>query len=66
MLAPFKLSLLGAHCPLDVLEEREPQRGDRLVGLARWQYDKVRANGIYDVTVECALFVVHALALRGG
>ncbi|HDR8964643.1 TPA: AAA family ATPase [Burkholderia vietnamiensis] len=73
MLAPFNLCLVGVHCPLDVLEERERQRGDRLVGLARWQYDKVHANVTYDVTVdtskatpeECALFVVHALAIRG-
>ncbi|MBR8348042.1 chloramphenicol phosphotransferase CPT family protein [Burkholderia ambifaria] len=73
LLAPFKVSMVGVHCPLDVLEERERQRGDRLIGLARWQYDKVHANVAYDVMVdtskatpeECALLVIHALALRG-
>ncbi|MBN3786598.1 AAA family ATPase [Burkholderia sp. Ac-20353] len=73
LLAPFNVSMVGVHCPLDVLEERERQRGDRLAGLARWQYDKVHAGPTYDVTVdtgnatsdECAQVIVNALGLRG-
>ncbi|RKT21157.1 chloramphenicol 3-O phosphotransferase [Paraburkholderia sp. RAU2J] len=67
---PFQLITVGVHCPLHVLEERERQRGDRLVGLARWQYDKVHTGMTYGVTVdtseatpeECAQVVLRALS----
>ena len=66
----FQLITVGVQCPLHVLEERERQRGDRLIGLARWQYDKVHAGMAYNVTVdtseatpkECAQVVMRALA----
>ncbi|WP_323119819.1 chloramphenicol phosphotransferase CPT family protein [Burkholderia alba] len=72
LLAPFQPLVVGVYCPLDVLEERERQRGDRPIGLARWQYDKVHAGMTYDVTVDtgeaspeaCARQVMHALAQR--
>jgi chloramphenicol 3-O phosphotransferase len=67
---PFQLITVGVHCPLQVLEERERQRGDRLVGLARWQYNKVHAGMTYSVTVdtsetspeECAQIILRTLA----
>lgn len=73
LLAPFTVSMVGVHCPLEVLEERERQRGDRVAGLARWQYDRVHAGVTYDVTVDtskatpeaCARQVALALALHG-
>jgi chloramphenicol 3-O phosphotransferase len=69
MFEPFRLITVGVHCPLQVLEERERMRGDRLVGLARWQYNKVHAGMTYNVTVdtsaaspeECAQAVLHTL-----
>jgi chloramphenicol 3-O phosphotransferase len=42
------------HAPLNVLEERERQRGDRLIGLARWQYDRVHEGMTYDLEVDTA------------
>ncbi len=45
---------VGVHCPLTVLEERERQRGDRGVGLARKQFDVVHANALYDVEINTA------------
>lgn len=46
---------VGMFAPLDVLEERERQRGDRMLGLARWQYDRVH-NGIsYDLEIDTSL-----------
>jgi len=71
LFAPFQLITVGVHCALQVLEERERQRGDRLVGLARWQFDKVHTGMTYSVTVdtseatpeECARVVMHALSL---
>ncbi|KVW44018.1 chloramphenicol phosphotransferase CPT family protein [Burkholderia ubonensis] len=72
LLAPFQVTMVGLHCPLNVLEERERQRGDRLIGLARWQYDKVHAGLSYDIAVdtstatpeECAQRVASLLASR--
>lgn len=72
LLAPFDLRLVGVHCPLPVLEQREQARGDRRLGLARWQFDKVHAGMDHDVVVdtsagspeECAQAVMQALGLR--
>jgi chloramphenicol 3-O phosphotransferase len=52
LLSPYRLYLVGIFAPLDVLEARERERCDRLLGLARWQYDRVH-NGIrYDLQVD--------------
>ncbi|WP_020579003.1 chloramphenicol phosphotransferase CPT family protein [Actinopolymorpha alba] len=45
---------VGVHCPLDVLEERERQRGDRSVGLARKQIGLTHQLALYDVEVDTA------------
>ncbi len=37
LLSGFAVHLVGLFAPLDVLEARERQRGDRAIGLARWQ-----------------------------
>jgi chloramphenicol 3-O phosphotransferase len=37
---------------LEVLEAREHQRGDRAIGLARWQYGRVHKDMRYDLTVD--------------
>ncbi|MBB5408199.1 chloramphenicol 3-O phosphotransferase [Paraburkholderia sp. HC6.4b] len=66
----FQLITVGVLCPLHLLEERERQRGDRLVGLARRQYDKVHTGMNYTVTVdtseatpgECAQVILRALS----
>lgn len=71
LFAPFQLITVGVHCALQVLEERERQPGDRLIGLARWQYDKVHTGMTYSVTVdtdqakpdECAQIAMRALSL---
>jgi chloramphenicol 3-O phosphotransferase len=52
LLASFELFLVGVLAPLDVLEARERERGDRLIGLARWQYDRVHRNIRYDLEVD--------------
>lgn len=46
---------VGVHCPLAILEEREKQRGDRQIGFARWQFDRVHGYGEYDFTVDSSL-----------
>lgn len=70
-LAPFRLWKVGVMAPLDVLEAREKSRGDRLIGLARWQYPRVHAGMTYDLTIdtstatpeECARLVIDKLGI---
>ena len=38
--------------PLDVLETRERERGDRLIGLARWQFDRIHRGKRYDLEID--------------
>jgi chloramphenicol 3-O phosphotransferase len=55
LLAAFDLFMVGVFAPLDVLEARERQRGDRLIGLARWQYGRVHEGMTYDLEVDTSL-----------
>jgi len=65
------LHLVGLFAPLDVLEARERTRGDREIGLARWQYDRVHRDVDYDLKIdtssatatECARLICDALRL---
>ena len=47
-----ELRVVGLFARLDVLEARERARGDRDVGLARWQYGRVHRGIIYDLEVD--------------
>lgn len=55
LLAPFETRFVGFFASLDVLEARERERGDRLIGLARWQYDRVHSGQVYDLEIDTAL-----------
>lgn len=71
VLAGFAVSYVGVFAPLAILEERERQRDDRMIGLARWQYDRVHQGVTYDLTLdtsretpaECAARIKDALGL---
>jgi chloramphenicol 3-O phosphotransferase len=52
LLSGFDVRLVGLFAPLDVLEARERQRGDREIGLARWQYDRVHRGVVYDLEID--------------
>lgn len=52
LLSAFAVFTVGVFAPLDVLEARERQRGDRLIGLARWQYNRVHKHMTYDLEVD--------------
>jgi chloramphenicol 3-O phosphotransferase len=52
LLSAFKVFLVGVFSPLAVLEARERQRGDRLIGLARWQFDRVHKDMTYDLEID--------------
>lgn len=51
-LSDLEYRFVGLHAPIDVLEERERQRGDRVPGLARWQYDRVHKGVSYDLEID--------------
>jgi len=52
LLSAFRVFLVGVFAPLAVLEARERERGDRLIGLARWQFDRVHEDMTYDLEVD--------------
>ena len=51
-LADFDLMTVAVHASLEVLEAREKARGDRLIGLARWQYQRLNAGAAHDLLVD--------------
>ena len=51
-LASHDFKVIGVKAPLDVLEAREKARGDRLIGLARWQFPRVHEGILYDLEVD--------------
>lgn len=71
LLKDFDLSVVGVHASLDVLEARERARGDRMIGLARAQFDLAHKGKDYDFIVDtsnasamdCARAIKHALRL---
>ncbi len=71
LLSGFETFFVGVFAPLEVLEARERQRGDRMIGLARWQYDRVHRGKRYDLEVdsgglgpqECATLIKQKLQL---
>jgi chloramphenicol 3-O phosphotransferase len=52
LLRPFRLCRVGVLASLEVLEARERERGDRLIGLARWQYPRIHKGQSYDLEVD--------------
>ncbi len=51
-LAGLDVVRVGLFAPLEILEAREASRGDRMIGLARWQYDRVHKDMTYDLEVD--------------
>jgi chloramphenicol 3-O phosphotransferase len=52
--AGFDVVLVGVHCPVEELERRERERGNRPAGLAAFQFPVVHAGMRYDVEVDTA------------
>ncbi|HXQ13408.1 MAG TPA: AAA family ATPase [Caulobacteraceae bacterium] len=61
-LATFDFYTVGLVAPLEVIEQRERQRGDRTLGLARWQYDRVHAGMVYDLQLDTSTATPDELA----
>lgn len=54
-LAGYPILLVGVHCPLAVLEQRERERGDRWLGLAASQLEFVHKQLQYDLEINTHL-----------
>lgn len=52
LLKPFEVFMVDVFASLEILEARELQRGDRMIGLARWQYDGVHKDMRYDLEID--------------
>lgn len=52
LLKPFEVFMVGVFASLETLEARELRRGDRMIGLARWQFDRVHKGMKYDLEVD--------------
>ena len=61
-LAKHAFHAVGLFAPLEVIEAREQARGDRTLGLARWQHDKVHSNMAHDLELDTSVASPEALA----
>jgi chloramphenicol 3-O phosphotransferase len=52
LLAAHKTRFVGLFASLAVLEAREQARGDRAIGLARWQHLRVHEGLTYDLEID--------------
>jgi len=52
LLKDFAVLWVGVNAPLPVLEQREKERGNRIVGSARGQFHKVHAGTAYDLEID--------------
>lgn len=48
----LEVLFVGLRCGLATLEERERARGDRYLGTARYQVDRIHLHNLYDVEVD--------------
>ena len=64
LLSEFDVKTVGVFAPLDVLERRERERRDRMMGLARWQYERVHRGIDYDLTIESGVATPRDCALE--
>ena len=52
LLKEFSVLWVGIKSPLPVLEQREKERGNRIIGSARGQFYKVHADTSYDLEID--------------
>ena len=46
---------VGVHCPLAIAEQRERERGDRIVGTVRGQHALVHTFRKYDIDIDTSV-----------
>ena len=52
MFTGINVIFVGVLCSLDVLEARGKERGDRQIGIARYQHNRVHTHNTYDIQVD--------------
>jgi chloramphenicol 3-O phosphotransferase len=52
LMRSFQFYRVGVFASLDVLVARERARGDRMIGLARWQFERVHDGMTYDLEID--------------
>lgn len=62
LLEKFDFRLIGLFAPLDVVRNRELARGDREVGLAQGQFERVHKGRTYDLKVDTSQAPPDAIA----
>lgn len=55
LFADMNAYLIGVHCPLEILEQRERDRKDRTLGQARAQFEVIHKYTKYDLEVDTSL-----------
>lgn len=55
LFADLPAYLVGVHCPLNVVIQREQERKDRTLGQALAQFELVHAHTVYDLEVDTSL-----------
>lgn len=56
--------LVGVHCPLEILRDRESSRGNRSIGIAESQFQIVHHDRKYDVEVDTSVLSPEACASK--
>jgi chloramphenicol 3-O phosphotransferase len=54
-LGAARIFYVGVRCPVEVLEKRELDRGDRRIGMGRWQADHVHEGMRYDLELDTSI-----------
>lgn len=62
LLGQFDFRLIGLFAPLDVVRNRELVRGDREIGLAQGQFERVHKGRTYDLEVDTSQAPPDAIA----
>jgi chloramphenicol 3-O-phosphotransferase len=52
ILVSYPVVFVRVNCPIHELERRERERGDRDIGQAKWQYERIHGHRIYDIEVN--------------
>ncbi|HSX38319.1 MAG TPA: hypothetical protein VLE95_05755 [Chlamydiales bacterium] len=52
LLKRFNVLWIGVHAPLPILEQREKERGNRIIGSARGQFYKTHVDVTYDLWLD--------------
>jgi chloramphenicol 3-O phosphotransferase len=62
--AGLDVLFVGIRCPLEVAEQREKERGDRNIGTARYQFERVHIHELYDLEIDTSLLSVDECVIR--